>query len=257
MEKKISFSLTTTLLISLVSMLAVALGFLAYVEITESDSNTNKAEELTEVANDDSDDEVVTEEIPAATTTFVGDFLTVDLPDEWSLVEYEDGINDDNLTGMVTYTGLTGFEVLDETDTIAFAAHGAFGIGGIAFCENYYQFPDVSLTHYSDKADINIALGEAAPTIVDYTATTYAEYEVLGTNWRRIEDKFYWDEVSTGTAFEAACGPIAMMAPTYVGLSFDADGTDATAYFTEILLGTADTVKLELLDDILESLVVN
>jgi len=244
-------------LILLALFLIALVGYFVYMDLTTSKeesqtSNTSSQSDQKEISNIENE----TSSSSAITTTFIGTYLTAKLPIGWSIIEYVDGENSDNLVDGVTYTGITGFAIMNDNNDIVFSSNGAYGIGGVSFCEEYYQFSDFNSSHYNDKVAINTEVGEATPIIVDLSTTVFSEFKVLGTPWRRIDNNFYWDEVAGPTYFEAACSGLEMVSAPFAGLSFDADGYEVTTYISRILLGANETVDLELLDGVLGSLEV-
>jgi len=245
------YSQTDLILIAILSLSMAALAFFGYIYFTSSNTDELK-EDPTQQVNTNTPEQTETTTL----TEFTGEYLKTKLPEGWTLKEYVDGENTAFLTGGVTYKGLTGFSIFDENNTRVFKVNGADGIGGTAYCENYYKFADYSASHFDERKALNAELGEPAPTVVDLSTQTYVQYNVLGVSWRRIENQFYLDLVDGNNTFETACDGLSMSIPAYKGISFDADGYKNTAYMTEILLTKTDTTNLEKLDIVLENLEV-
>lgn len=197
-------------------------------------------------------EETTPSEQAPATQEFEGQYVHGELPEGWEVVEYQNGAGSDMLVSGVTYVGLTGLEVKNPDGTVVFKIKGVYGIGGLGICQNYFQFSDDSATYLSQIQTTNSEVGEAAPTIVDLTSTTYQEYELFGVRVRRIGQDLYWDKVSGDTYFQAACGISERIfnftAPTFTGDSMAIDSYRFT------INETSPESDLLTLDEILQSL---
>ena len=187
---------------------------------------------------------------------FSGDYLLAeDIATGWSIVEYVNGAGSDMLVSGVTYVGLTGLEVKNASDVVVFKMEGVNGIGGTDYCGEVFQFSDSSATYVQDTYDASVALGQGTPLIVDLSGDTYAAYEFLGTNIRRIDYDLYWD-TSTAGSFDAACG-IAAGVRKLTTISFEGTQgaiTDTLDSYSFDIPATVSSSDLLLLDQVLENL---
>lgn len=257
---KSSKSLLYAVIIIFIALLAAVAGaaamwFFSNSEESESETPSESSGDNPggngEEIPDSPDAEEAEEE--AETTAFTGDYVTGDLPDGWTIIEYENGLGSDLLTTGTTYVGLTGLEILNPSDEVVLKLEAVWGIGGIEACSQYYQFPDNSTAYYNDTVAQAAEVG-VTPTVVTFTEGDYVEYELLGTTVRRVGTDLYWDKISGNSYFEAACG-MSEMFLILDDISYDAD-TYTQHDYQWTLDDTTSTSELLQLDTILESLAV-
>jgi hypothetical protein len=138
------------------------------------------------------------------TTSFTGTYVTAELPEGWTIVEYTDGEGSDMLVEQ-PYTGLTGLKVFTPDSVEAFSLRAVDGIGGIDACGEYYQFPDDNPSYLSDMQDLATDVGMDL-TITPFGAGDYTEFELFGIPVRRVGYDLYKDRYPGNEFFEAACG---------------------------------------------------
>jgi len=188
------------------------------------------------------------------TEEFSGDYVSGEVPEDWTIVEYQNGAGSTMLTGGVTYTGLTGLEVKSPAGIVVFKLEGVYGVGGLDSCENYYQFSDDSAAYLAQVQATNAEVGEPAPTIADLTTATYQESELFGIRIRRIGTVIYWD-VTTGDAyFQSACG-IRKRFINFASPTFNGGGMAVDSYQFTVNETSPESELLDL-DTILESLAI-
>lgn len=257
-DGKSSKSLLYIFMIILVALLAAAAGAAAmwFFSNSEEESNDSPSESSGDDPGNDGQEipeSPDAEEIEDETTIFSGDYVTGELPDGWTIVEYENGLGSDLLSTGSTYTGLTGLEVLNPSDEVVFKLEAVWGIGGIEACSQYYQFPDNSTTYYNDMVAQAAEVG-VTPTVLTFTESDYVEYELLGITVRRVGTDLYWDRTSGNSYFEAACG-MSEMFLILDDISYVADTYTKHDYQWTLEETAPDSELLEL-DTILESLAV-
>ncbi|OGC38374.1 hypothetical protein A2V54_01700 [candidate division WWE3 bacterium RBG_19FT_COMBO_53_11] len=186
------------------------------------------------------------------TTEYDGQYVSGEVPEDWTIVEYQNGAGSTMLTEGVTYAGLTGLEIKNPDGAVVFKLAGVYGIGGVDSCQKYFQFSDDSAAYLAEIQGINAEVSDPAPTIVDLTTVTHQEYELFGVRVRRIEKKLYWDKTAGDAYFQAACG-ISERIFNFTNPAFTGDGTSIKNY-QHTLNETSPESELLELDAILESL---
>ena len=183
------------------------------------------------------------------TTTITGEYMTAEVPDDWTVVEYTNGNGTDMLVEGTTYTGLTGLKIFNPDDEAVFSMVAVSGIGFIG-CGDYAVFDDDNANYYQEQVDMNDEIGETM-TEHDYTSTDYTEFEWMGTTMRRIDDLYYYDTEEGNNYFEPPCVPGLI---TVEGFSFlDSYDYLGEAYFYGLEdIATID--EYEIVDEILESM---
>lgn len=244
----------------LVALICAALGAAAmwyYSDTQSSDTSSTDANDEdtdTEESGESPDAEEVEDDEDAVVvswSTFTGDYVTGEHPDDWTITEYFDGDGSDMLVDGSTYTGLTGLTIQSPSRTV-FKLQAVYGIGGISACSDYFEFPDSEAAYYTDIVDQSAVHG-ITPTVTSYTAGDYTEFELFEKNVRRVDHNLYWDRDATDSYFNAECGISAQIfifdSPTYTA---DAE-TKGDYQFT--VDDTATDEELETLDALLNSLV--
>jgi len=187
---------------------------------------------------------------------FKGQYVKGEVPNDWTIVEYQNGNGSDMLTEGVTYTGLTGLEVKNPAGTVVFKLKAVYGIGGAGGCSTYFKFADDSTVYYNGLVSDNTEAGVAAPTIVDLQGLPYSPLSIFGTSTRRIGTNLYWDTVPAATYFEAACGMQENLFE-FTNPQFSVGGGETHGTYQFTVLSSASVDDLETLDSILNSLTIN
>ena len=212
-------------------------------ETTDSDYTIDEYEEVED--EDEEEDEEEAEEF----TLFEGDFVTAQLPEGWTIVEY---LNGDGTTMLVDqpYTGITALKVFTPDSEEAFSLRGIDGIGGIDACDTYYQFADDSPGYLAEKQTQADEMFMTL-TIQDLSATEYTEFTLFDIPVRRIGTTLYEDSLPGNEFFEASCGINELL--EIEQLTFNGGGYDSHTFSKTIDPTLTDTELLQL-DSILESL---
>jgi len=229
---------------------------------TNNSQNTNETSinstdsESTSNTSNQTQEEVIEE---PTTETFVGKYVTATIPLNWSIVEYsnKDGMAGFADTGAVTFSGLTGLEVLNENSKVVFSFKGIDGIGGAGGCSSVARFSDTQASYIQSVKDETDALGFTATTVLDFTNTDYTEIETLNHVFRRVNNVLYYAG-DYSLFFNTACGINAQFIKLDE-LSFTIkDGSNpvytANAYKFGISTTVTDSETLEKLDEVLKTL---
>ncbi len=204
-----------------------------------------------ETSSEDEDENNIEETESTATTEITRNIISAEVPEGWDIIEYTNGNGTDMLVDGITYTGLTGIEILNPEDEVVFYTKAVSGIG-FAGCGDYAIFADNNPSYYQEQVDANNEIGETM-TEHDYTNTEYSEFEWLGNTMRRIDRIYYYDTNTENNLFEPPCVPSLI---TLTGISFtDSYGYAGTAY-SYGLEDTATEEEISTVDQILESMAV-
>ena len=253
--------------IACLSIIGAVITILSYSgnEFKFFNSSSDENEEETEVQDSDETAEtepVDTEETTEADTTeptdtedtdvaFTGTYLLGEAPEGWTIVEHANGEGSDMLTEGVTYTGLTGLEILNPASDVVFSMKGIYGIGGTNACSEFYHFVDTSDAYQTET--VNTSQAEGVDPVIVEIGDSYVEYFLFGLRLRRVATTYYNDVTPAEATFDAGCGINALW--SFIDLSFDADGTELKNY-NYTVLDTATDADLLILDSILQSLTV-
>lgn len=221
------------------------------------------AQFASESGEDSNTDTQVEEDVQPDTTTptlsaYTGTYISGELPENWSIVEYTDNTGSNMLMGGTTYSGLVGLKIFNENDTEMFHIKAVDGIGGTEGCDTVYEFSDSDQAYIEHGNDWTLETGIVPTTVVDLTDSTYTEYELLGKEVRRVDSELYRNINPNLPGFNPACGIDVHL--TITNLAYyrqtTAGTTSGNTYYMAIS-DTVDTTQLELLDAVLESLTVN
>lgn len=135
---------------------------------------------------------------------FEGEYISTEIPEGWSIVEYEDGEGTNMLTPGIEYTGLTGLKIFKNTTEI-FYMQAVSGLG-FSGCPFYAKFEDESTSYYQQILENNEVSGDTV-TVTNYTNTEYEEFTWLGVPFRRIAKVYVYDIIPGNSYFESACVP--------------------------------------------------
>lgn len=203
------------------------------------------------------------EEAVALSSDFAGDYITAELPDGWSIVEYENGAGSDMLMD-ADYQGLTGLSILTDEDVEVLKMYAVMGIGGIDICSTVARFPDTPQSYIdavnalTTDYNLNTDPGEAMPVITaigngEYTQFTFIDFKV-----RRVETDLYWNDLdnTSTTEFHPLCG-LAAGVLSFDTLTFEYDsgmGSDTSGSYSVKIMGNPDEEILLLLDEVMSSI---
>ena len=201
--------------------------------------------------NEESEDEDTDNEQESDSQQFTGDAISAVLPNDWQIVEYFDGQGTDMLVSNVSYDGLSAIEVINPDNEVIFKLKGVYGIGGTDYCSNYYQFEDFDQADYDYFNGVSEEFyGEELP-IIDLSAESYSEINLLDRELRRIDKKLYIDTKDNNATFDAGCGIYENMWEIE-SLTLMQDTHEGHTY-TWSISNTVTDEELEILDDILNS----
>ena len=253
------------LVIALSVILLLIVGYIVYIQffkpqptdtedsVTQEEQNIENIEDEDIVDTEDDEtgeEDVETENEEDTNTTFIGDVITAQLPEGWSIIEYFDGEGTESLPDMgLDYEGLTAIDIISPDNRQVFTIQAVSGIG-FAGCPNYALFDDDSESYRFEQESASNDMGETL-NITDYTGQDYEEFEFLGVTFRRIDDKYFYDMREGNNYFEPPCVEGLL---TLEGLYFtDSDGFKYEAYFYG---PTEDATEddLPIVDQILESI---
>jgi hypothetical protein len=200
----------------------------------------------------DDEDEADTDTGVIVYSEFAGTGVGAEIPEGWTINEYFNGDGSNMLVEGVTYTGLTGLEVVNPDSEVVFNLIALNGIGGTNECPEYYHFADTDAAYQAAIIAQSTTEG-TVPAVVNLVGTDYSELTLFDVNSRRIVTALYRDMTVGDATFDAACG-IEADAWTIEEISFTSDGSTNHTYDPTITPGTPDE-ELEILDVILDSLV--
>lgn len=142
-------------------------------------------------------------------------YITAELPEDWSLIEYADGvipssINDSELE----YSGFGGLDIINEDGENVFSIELIYGgIGGSSECYELAKFKDTDPDYLKDikETNSNFFDNEDVLEVIDYTDLTtggYYEYSLFDVvQIRFVKNKMYISNNLNGlyTGFNPAC----------------------------------------------------
>jgi len=147
-------------------------------------------------------------------STFTGKYLSAQLPKDWTIIELENGIGNDSISGNKV-TGLTGVQIENSDGVTLFRIDAMSGIGGTTMCYKIYKFNDTPQAYIDARIDNNNAnwVGEAGgtpnpPEIIDLSDTTYTQIELLGHAIRIIGTTIYWNDNNYSPQFNNTFVPM-------------------------------------------------
>jgi len=265
-NKNLKIVLVLIIVLCFICVLVLSvLGFLIYgsprvytnnnVNSTQETVNSTSINSTSNTTSDSTQENVEQN----ATKIFVGEFVTATIPTDWSIIEYSDenGMSAFVDTGDVTFSGLTGLEILDGDSNIVFSLKGIDGVGGAGGCLSLAKFADTQLSYIQSVQQETDALGFGSTTIVDLTSSDYVEIETLNHRFRRVDNILYFAK-DYSMHFNTACGIDAQFIKLDE-LSFTIqDGSNApysaNAYKYGISSNVNSSSTLEKLDAVLVSL---
>lgn len=216
---------------------------------TDNDTvNTQQEEDNQE--EDVQEDENQQQDTPQL-TLFQGKFVSTNLPEGWTVVEYSDGDGSDMLTPGVGYVGLTGLKIFKE-ETELFFMQAVSGLG-FAGCPQYAKFSDENPDYYAQILEDNEVSGQTL-TLSDYTNTKYEEFNWFNTPFRRINTSYVYDTELGNSYFEPPCVPTLVSFPNV--LEYYMDGDTHTTTFDYGVIEGATEADLLVIDQILSDMKV-
>lgn len=194
------------------------------------------------------------------TFQYQGEHINAVLPLEWSLVEYTDvtgmkyAVNDPS----ITYTGLTGFEILNENNTAIFSFKGVDGIGGSGGCTELAQFADTQASYITNIQNETLEVGMDATVVTDYSSEDYTEISFAGKEFRRIGNNLFVNISTNPNYFNAGCGISRNIVSTtqfQFSINNSNNPNQSAPYDFRINPAISDETTLNTLDAVLNSIV--
>lgn len=260
--------LVIALLLLVVIVLSVLLTVFFLTKDDKDSVNDSKEQVEQSQGNSDSDetasqnqeDQDVASE--PETEEFAGNSIEAILPTDWTIKEYNDvsGMKPNSFVEGVTYSGLTGLDILDENKKIIFTLRGVDGIGGAGGCSELAVFSDTEETYIQTVKDETSEVGIFDSTeIIDLKNKDYSEIKFLGLTLRRVGNVIYKErDDGKQSTFNTACGVGAQFTEIpELGFNVVDSGSNysTNVYAFSINSQVNDNVTLTKLDGVLESMV--
>ncbi len=254
-----NYILIAIALITLVVCLGVLVIYLLFTNtnVLNTNSNNNNSD------NDQLEDNDTVLSFAEEDTTYEwsGNALSATLPTDWTVVEYTtvEGMEMYAEQENMSFDGITGIEVYNESDALIFSVKGVSGIGGTGACSELSVFSDTPDSYIQSVTEENAYVGEAAPTIIDLSNSEYSDISFLGRTFRRVGNEMYVDVGSNAQTFETGCGISAnFVIINQIAFSIMGEFTvTGNSYTFEIESNIVDEETLTKLDDVLNSFVAN
>lgn len=248
----------------------ILLGGAAYAGYYYANSQPANEEESTsdipeqEEGEEQNDEE---ESVVPVSSEFVGDYVTAEVPDGWSIVEYVDGDGSNMLVGQTDYQGLTGLSVLTDEDEEVLKVYAVMGIGGIDICSTVAKFSDTPQAYINAinalTTDYNLSSDpdEPMPVVNVIGDHEYTEFSFIDFRGRRVDTDLYWNDLDNVNVneFHSLCGLSAGVL-SFETLSFEYDsgmGFDTGNSYSVKIMGDPSEEILLLLDDVMSSVTLN
>jgi hypothetical protein len=266
-EKPKGKGLSTVLIVLLVLALLGGAAYAGYYfansqPASEEESSSDTPDQDGEEEDQDGEEEEAVE----LTSDFEGDYITAEIPEGWSIVEYADGAGSDMLMD-ADYQGLTGLSVLTDEDVEVLKVYAVMGIGGIDICSDVGRFSDTpqayinTINALTTDYNLNSDPDEAMPIVyvigdAEYTESTFIDYRV-----RRVDTDLYFNDLDNANAdeFHALCG-LAAGVLSFDTLTFEYDsgmGSDTSGSYSVKIMGEPTEETLLLLDELMSSITLN
>jgi len=205
----------------LVGVCIFTLLVLFYLYRKDQDNAIGVTNQDSQQEEDNSNEAEAGKENEISTVAFAGDFVSADVPDGWTVTEYQDGAGGYGLLSDGTYDGLTAITVSNPAGDVVFKIEGVNGIGGTEECSQVYQFADTEASYVQDRQTVSFDLSGTTPPVVDLSGQNYVEFDLLGMEGRFLGNAAYWNVATAGSGtFNPACNML-QVALENVGLSFD------------------------------------
>lgn len=262
-KKLIIIVMIFTLLVCFLITLAGVAGYLIYNSSKSpvlNDSNTNQQNNNANNEEENGEEDINNEvEEEALTKQFNGDYVQATIPTDWKIVEHKgsEGMYDFFDSGSITFTGLTGLDIIDENDNVVFQLQGVEGIGGAGGCAEVAKFDDTEASYIQMVEEERVMVGLEPTVILDLTSVEYVQISTLDKSMRRVGPELYMATEGSASVFNTACGISAKFLTTgEVSFTIN-DGEneyEISTYSYGILEGITSSATLEKLDTVLNSL---
>jgi len=233
-------------------------------EAENADEQEILEEEIEEEEVEEQEEEMEEEEIELS--TYLGDYMTAELPLGWEIIEYEDGYGSDALMEMTDYEGLTGISISTDNGDEILKVYAVMGIGGTNLCSTVAQFSDTPQAYIDEinqrTTDFNVGTTpqEPMPVVVQIGDEDYTAFEFIDFRGRRVGTDLYWNDLDNDNAneFHPLCGLDAAVL-NFETLSFIYDsgfGTEEANLYSVEIVGQPSEADLLLLDSVMDSIEV-
>ncbi|MBD3281031.1 hypothetical protein GF389_05980, partial [Candidatus Dojkabacteria bacterium] len=226
-QKKLPISTVFMLVAGLAVVLICIITILTLYYFYQKDQNdvvggdNQETQKEDEGTNEEEVGENETEEVEEETTEFVGTYVSGDLPDGWTITEYEDGAGGYGLLADGVYEGLTAITVSNPASEEVFKIELVNGIGGTGECSQVYQFADTEASYVQDQQDLAFGLSGTNPPVVNLAGQDYIEFSLFGMEGRFLGNDVYWNVAdASSNHFNPACNML-QVALDDTGLSAD------------------------------------
>lgn len=260
-HKKLFIALGFIFLLALIVCIGLSALIIMNANKSANNEQENQENNLPDEETDNLGDDTKEENHNDAYEQYLGTYLSARIPEGWLIKEYTDetGMYQYAQTEGVTFSGLTGLEILDENLTVLFSLSGVDGIGGGGGCEEIGVFSDTEASYVQDVKNQTDELGFTPTLEIDLTNAEYSEIFTMGLRFRRVGNVLYYATTENQTVFNTACG-LESQFVKIDELNFTVDDENgeytANAYGYGINSTVTDPHTLEHLDEVLNSIVV-
>jgi len=243
MKKSIKAHEKILLCILVAILLVVALVFSLHFVLVRNNTTSSQGDTDLEENNSTSSTEVLVSQEPEPLVQFDGTYIQAELPENWSITEYDDENGMEMVAGgVVGYNGLTGFDISNSEGKTIFQFRGVDGVGDSGRCSEIFQFSDTVQDYVTAKVNTWNSYGNGDEAkIIDLSTASYTESSLFDRTYRRIGSTFYWKNIESPEGiFNPECG----MWSAYV--VFQSTGTKlvgASLYETNLDLFTATIIS--------------
>lgn len=138
------------------------------------------------------------------TTVMKTKSLSATVPTGWTIVEYSDNTGMKYAVSDVTYSGVTGFDIL-KNGSVFFSLKGVDGVGG-GPCMDVDKFSDTDPAYITQLTnDLMNATGDTL-TVSDLSAQNHTDVTLLGIGIRRVGSTYYLNTSADPSKFNTGCG---------------------------------------------------
>lgn len=241
---------------------ALLLYFLESTNTTHylsSNDTSNTKDENAPKDNTETNEESANTTQNVKTTTFTGNYITAELPQGWTIVEYNDKNGSDMIMEGIVYSEFVGLKVFNSSNNEMFYLKAVDGIGGVSGCNEIFKFSDSDNAYIVAGNDFDGTSG-VTPNVIDLTSQNHSEYTLLGFNVRRVDHNIYRDAYNSHySGFNPGCG-IDRNIFQLTSLNYKsvvAGVTQSGHTYSWGIPSNAPLNDLETLDNVLESIVIN
>lgn len=187
---------------------AVIVGAAVMLVVLNKPAPTTTVNPPTSGQNDTQDEPEEETELELQSKDFKGKYVQATIPNDWTIKEYENeqGLEAYITTEGVTYSGLTGLEIVDENQVLVFSFKGIDGVGGAGGCMEVAKFADTEASYIQQIQNDTQEVGFEPSTVLDLTAEEYSVIFTLDLRMRRVDNVVYIASPTNQTVFNPYCG---------------------------------------------------